>query len=98
MSAGQGFNGFVSALTKNTASVRMNFPAGASDQEVLGAVLRALFAELREAGRGGEAEASQWGLKDGKIERSYSVAGVGTARVRLVRVAAERKVGETDGE
>lgn len=85
MEAKKDITGFISNLTKNTASARMNFPADATDAEILAATHRALFAELKEAGRAKEAAPENWGLKGDKIDRDYAVFGTGSARIRLVR-------------
>lgn len=76
--------GWISNLTKYTASARMNFDADASDEEILLATLTALFEELRNKGRADEAGPGLWELKD-PIKRVYAVAGKSSARIRLRR-------------
>lgn len=82
-------NGWVSNLTKNTASVRMNFDEGATDEQVYAATLQAVVAELRRVGRHSEATAELWKLKQ-PINRDYPTAGKSSARIRLVRLEKEK--------
>jgi hypothetical protein len=79
-----GINGWISHLTKNTASARMNFDVSVTDEEILSALYSFLFTELRRSGRSAEARRDLWDLKDG-IERDYPLAGKSSARIRLRR-------------
>ncbi|QTF82174.1 hypothetical protein SEA_PRAIRIE_77 [Arthrobacter phage Prairie] len=79
-------NGWISNLTKNTASARMNFPEDATDEEVLDATRRALSAELRAVDRGDEDRPELWALKGDRIDRDYASAGKSSARIRLHRI------------
>ncbi|XNL98388.1 hypothetical protein SEA_BUMBLE_77 [Arthrobacter phage Bumble] len=81
-----GITGWVSHLTKHTASVRMNFPVEATDEEILEPLFVWLGEELREVGRGDEAARELWALKDDRIAREYPSAGKSSARIRLRRV------------
>lgn len=77
-------NGWISNLTKNTASARMNFTVDTTNEEIEAAVFAALYEELRYRGRAVEATPDQWQLKS-PIERGYPESGKSSARIRLTR-------------
>lgn len=77
--------GWVSNLTKNTASARMHFAVETTDEAVETATLTALLEELTYRGRAAEAKPELWTLK-APIEREYPECGKTSARIRFVRV------------
>jgi len=77
---GMEMNGWVSNLTKNTASLRINFPENTTDEQIEEFAKRLTGEALVTDGRKDE-NVRQWVVKPYK--RDYAVMGVSSARVRL---------------
>lgn len=78
-------NGWVSNLTKNTASLRVNFKVEVDNAEVEQFCYHLLMKELDRARRTSEANEALWTLK-APIEREYPMGGKSSARIRFRKV------------